>query len=104
LLKYKIAKKPAPAGGYSCDYGRCRASPGKTIGTVLVPVAISRAYHHCAACGRGVLPRDGELGVAGLSLSPGLRSMTDRAGAAVPFTPASALLADLGGSASPPGG
>ena len=59
---------------------------------------------HLLAAGDGVLPRDGELGVAGLSLSPGLRSMTDRAGAAVPFTPASALLADLGGSASPPGG
>jgi hypothetical protein len=78
--------------------------PGKDHRHRPGPVAISRAYHHCAACGRGVLPRDGELGVAGLSLSPGLRSMTDRAGAAVPFTPASALLADLGGSASPPGG
>ena len=48
-------------------------------------------------CGRGVLPRDDQLDVAGASLSPGLRAMTDRAGAAAPFAQAAALLADLAG-------
>jgi hypothetical protein len=69
----------------------------KTISTVLGPVAVRRAYYHCAQCGHGVVPGDDELGVSGLSLSPGLRNMIARAGAAVPFVPASALLAELAG-------
>jgi len=35
--------------------------------------------------------------VAGTSLTPGLRAMIDRAGAAAPFAPAGRLLADLAG-------
>jgi len=35
--------------------------------------------------------------VTGTSLTPGPRRMIDRAGAAVPFTPAARLLADLAG-------
>lgn len=69
----------------------------KTIATVLGPVALRRAWYHCAACGHGLAPRDDELGVAGTSLTPGLRKMIDRAGAAVPFAPAGRLLADLAG-------
>ena len=57
----------------------------KVIDTVLGPVALTRAWYHCAACGHGFAPRDGELGVAGVSLSPGLAAMTDRAAAAGPF-------------------
>ena len=41
-------------------------------------------------------PRDAELGVAGASMSPGLRAMTDRA-AAGPFASAAGLLEDLAG-------
>jgi hypothetical protein len=80
--------------GHQAEFASYRA---KTIGTVLGPVAISRAYYHCARCGHGVIPLDDELGVAGSSLSPGLRKMLARAGAAVPFAPASALLAELAG-------
>ena len=58
-----------------------------------------RAYYHCADCGHGVVPRDDELGVAGSSLSPGLATMVDRAGAAAPFAKASSLLGDLAGIA-----
>jgi hypothetical protein len=62
----------------------------KTLHTVLGPVTLRRAWYHCPACGHGSAPRDEQLGVAGTSLTPGLRTMIDRAGAA-------ALLADLAG-------
>jgi hypothetical protein len=69
----------------------------KKIDTVLGPVHLRRAYYHCRACRRGVVPRDEQLEVTGESLSPGLRAMTARAGTAAPFAQAAALLADLGG-------
>jgi len=70
---------------------------GKTIDTVVGTVRLRRAWYHCAACKHGLAPRDGELGVTGESLSPGLASMNDRAAAAVPFAPANRLLAELAG-------
>ncbi len=69
----------------------------KTIDTVVGPVQVRRAWYHCAACGHGLAPRDGELGVEQASLSPGLRKMTARAAAAVPFARAATLLAELAG-------
>jgi len=70
---------------------------GKVIDTVLGPVALSRAWYHCAACGHGLAPRDAELSVAGASMSPGLAAMNDKAAAAGPFAQAAGLLADLAG-------
>ena len=58
---------------------------------------LTRAWYHCAACGHGFAPRDAELGVAGASLSPGLRVMNDKAAAAGPFAKAAGLLEDLAG-------
>ena len=69
----------------------------KIIDTVLGPVTLTRAWYHCAACGHGLAPRDRELGVAGVSLSPGLAAMNDRAAAAGPFAGAAGLLEDLAG-------
>ncbi len=69
----------------------------KVIDTVLGPVALRRAWYHCAHCEQGLAPRDAELGVAGQSMSPGLAAMTAKAGAAVPFTRAAGLLEDLAG-------
>jgi hypothetical protein len=69
----------------------------KVIDTVLGPVPLRRAWYHCASCEHGLAPRDGELGVAGASMSPGLRAMSDKAAAAVPFAPAAGLLEDLAG-------
>ena len=48
----------------------------KNLDTVLGPVTLGRAYYHCT--GHGVAPKDNELGVAGASLSPGLRAMVAR--------------------------
>jgi hypothetical protein len=69
----------------------------KTVDTVLGPVSLSRAWYHCAACAHGLAPRDGELGVAGQTMSPGLRKMSARAAAAVPFTPGAGLVGELAG-------
>lgn len=69
----------------------------KNVETVLGPVVVRRAYYHCAPCRRGIVPRDEQLGVTGASLSPGLRRIVARAGAAVPFAAAADLLAELAG-------
>jgi hypothetical protein len=69
----------------------------KVIDTVLGPVTLTRAWYHCASCGHGFGPRDAELGVAGASMSPGLRAMNDQAAAAGPFAGAARLLESLAG-------
>jgi hypothetical protein len=69
----------------------------KVIDTVLGPVALSRAWYHCAACKHGLAPRDAELGVTGETMSPGLAAMNDRAAASVPFAEAAGLLEELAG-------
>jgi hypothetical protein len=76
---------------------------GKIIDTVVGEVRLRRAWYHCAGCkdgrghGRGLAPRDAELGITGASLSPGLAAMTATAGAAVPFAGAAELLRELAG-------
>ena len=69
----------------------------KTVDTVLGPISLDRAYYHCAPCGHGVLPKDDELGLTGVSMSTGLRAMVARTGAAAPFAKASTLLTELAG-------
>ena len=69
----------------------------KNADTVLGPVTIGRAWYHCAACGHGFAPRDAQLGVSGETMSPGLRKMTARAAAAVPFAAAARLVGELAG-------
>jgi hypothetical protein len=69
----------------------------KTADTVLGAVTLRRAWYHCAGCGHGFAPRDEQLGVAGQSMSPGLRKMTARAAAAVPFAAAARLVGALAG-------
>ena len=69
----------------------------KSLDTVLGRIVVRRAYYHCRACQRGMVPRDEELGVTDASLSPGLRRMVARAAAAEPFTTAAELLAELAG-------
>jgi hypothetical protein len=76
---------------------------GKVIDTVVGEARLRRAWYHCSRCkrgnarGRGLAPRDGELGITGTSLSPGLAAMAATAGAAVPFARAARLLRELAG-------
>ena len=69
----------------------------KVIDTVLGAVTLTRAWYHCTACGHGFAPRDTGLGVAGETMSPGLRAMNDQAAAAGPFAKAARLLESLAG-------
>ena len=69
----------------------------KSFDTVLGPVTLARAWYHCAECGRGLAPRDAELGVTGTALSPGLTAMNDLAASAGPFAGAARLLEEIGG-------
>ena len=83
-----------------CGHGHEAVFAGyreKVIDTVLGPVALRRAWYHCAECGHGMAPRDAELGVAGASMSPGLAAMNDLAAAAGPFAGAARLLEELAG-------
>jgi hypothetical protein len=70
---------------------------GKAVDTVLGPVSTRRAWYHCHQCGHGLAPKDTELGVAGETMSPGLRKMAARAAAALPFAKAAALIGELAG-------
>ncbi|MDA8303189.1 MAG: ISKra4 family transposase [Actinomycetota bacterium] len=69
----------------------------KGFGTALGRARLPRAYYYCSDCHAGVVPRDEQLGLAGTSLSPGLRAMADRVGAAVPFAKGATLLSELAG-------
>jgi len=69
----------------------------KLVDTVLGPIVLNRAYYHCTTCGHGLAPKDTELGLAGASLSPGLRAMVAHVGAAAPFAKATGLLTELAG-------
>ena len=80
--------------GHQADFASRR---DKKVDTVLGPVTVSRAWYHCAACRHGFAPRDAELGIAGQGMSPGLRKMTARAAAAVPFAAAARLVGELAG-------
>jgi hypothetical protein len=95
----------AADGGYrgprtGCGAGHQARFAGyrdKTVDTVLGPVALRRAWYHCAACRHGSAPRDEQLGVTGQGMSAGLRKMTARAAAAVPFAAAARLISELAG-------
>jgi len=69
----------------------------KRVDSVLGPLRLERAYYHCAACGHGYYPRDRDLGVAGVSLTPGLTKMVGHVGALVSFAEGSDLLHELAG-------
>jgi hypothetical protein len=69
----------------------------KVIDTVLGPVTLQRAWYHCPQCRHGLAPRDAELGVTGMSMSPGLAAMNDLAAAAGPFAGAARLIKEMAG-------
>ena len=103
LLEAVLAGEDGYAGprvkcgnGHQAVYAGVRA---KTVTTVLGPVTLRRAWYHCGQCGHGLAPRDGQLGVAGGSLSPGLAEMIALAGAEVSFARAAGLIAALAGIA-----
>jgi hypothetical protein len=101
LLQGLLSLDPGHRGAHvDCGAGHRAGFVGyrpRQLDTVLGPVALRRAWYHCAACGHGRAPRDAELGVGGGSLSPGLRRMVARVGSAEPFAAARRDLAELAG-------
>ena len=85
--------RPCACGGTATYKGR-RA---KTFHTALGPLALQRAYYHCAACNQGCYPRDDALGLRGRTVSPGLERMIGTAATDVSFGRARALLEELAG-------
>ena len=101
MLEQLLAADPGyrgprvPCGqGHAAEFVSYR---DKVIDTALGAVTLTRAWYHCTACGHGLAPRDAGLGVAGQSMSPGLRAMNDEAAAAGPFAKAARLLEILAG-------
>jgi len=60
----------------------------KSFLSVVGTVEVRRPYYLCSHCSQGQHPADGELGIAGLESSPGVRRMEAMLGAEMPFVPA----------------
>ena len=60
----------------------------KSFLSVVGTVEVRRPYYLCSHCSEGQHPADGELGIAGLESSPGVRRMEAMLGAEMPFIPA----------------
>jgi hypothetical protein len=101
VLEDLLAADPGYAGPrFDCGAGHQAELAGyrdKPVDTVLGRVTIRRAWYHCRRCKHGLAPRDAQLGIAGQTMSLGLRKMTARAAAAVPFTAAAKLIGELAG-------
>lgn len=69
----------------------------KDVLTVLGPVAVQRAYYHCAACQAGVIPKDRDLDIPDTSFSPGVRRMMGRVGGKEAFAAGRRDLEELAG-------
>ena len=83
-------------GGHEAQFKGYRE---KQLSTVLGVVRVQRAYYHCADCGGGVVPKDGDLDLASTSFSPGVRRMMGRVGAKEPFEEGQRDLQELAGVA-----
>jgi hypothetical protein len=73
------------ACGHTARFKEMRA---KSFFSVVGTVEVRRPYYLCSHCSKGQHPADGELGIAGLESSPGVRRMEAMLGAGMPFVPA----------------
>lgn len=88
------------AGGLTCPCGsrlRGEGTRPKGVQTLVGWITLQRAYYRCPSCGAGQVPRDAALGLARDSHSPGVRRLTSRLGALLPFAQAAATLAETAG-------
>jgi hypothetical protein len=73
----------------SCGHtARFKEMRSKSFLSVVGAVAVRRPYYLCSYCRKGQHPADGELGIAGLESSPGVRRMEAVVGSEMPFVPA----------------
>jgi hypothetical protein len=98
LLEASVAARGTGKDGprHACACGGEAGFEGyraKGVQTVVGWITLRRAYYHCPRCGNGHCPLDAVLGLARDSLSPGLRRLTGRFGALLPFAEAARSLA-----------
>ena len=73
----------------SCGHtARFKELRNKSFLSVVGTVEVRRPYYLCSHCSQGQHPVDGELGIAGLESSPGVRRMEAVVGSEMPFVPA----------------
>jgi hypothetical protein len=73
----------------SCGHtARFKELRNKKFLSVVGTVEVRRPYYLCSHCSKGQFPADGELGIADLESSPGVRRMEAVVGAEMPFAPA----------------
>lgn len=68
---FKGARRPCSCG----QEARYVDRRTKLFQTVLSEMRLERAYYYCAACQRGFCPRDQQLGMEDISLSPAVTRM-----------------------------
>ena len=93
LSDYSGSERPCECGGTARYVDRREKRFITAVGELL----LARAYYHCAACGRGVCPRDNALGMAEQSLSPAVLRMIGSVAALASFEQGSELLRELAG-------
>lgn len=86
----KTGSRRSCACGAEAVFARYRT---KQVQTMLGWIRVRRAAYACPSCGRGHCPLDATLGLQRDSLSPGLRRLTGRFGALLPFAEAATSLA-----------
>jgi hypothetical protein len=73
----------------SCGHtARFKELRNKSFLSVVGTVEVRRPYYLCSNCSQGQHPVDGELRIAGLQSSPGVRRMEAVVGSEMPFVPA----------------
>jgi hypothetical protein len=98
LLEAGVAARGTGKAGprHACPCGAEATFEGyraKAVQTVVGWITIRRAYYACRICGHGHCPLDAAWGLARDSLSPGVRRLTGRFGALLPFAEAARTLA-----------
>jgi hypothetical protein len=98
VLDWAGTHTPARAGCPDAGHGaRLVARRTTTVRTLLGSIQTTRGYYHCATCKQGFAPLDDRLGVAGTSLSPGLRRACALAGAEMPYDKSRQFIATVTG-------
>jgi hypothetical protein len=94
-LAARGAGKTAEPPPCACGTGRrFEGYRPKRVQTLVGWITIRRAYYRCPDCGAGHCPLDAVVGLARDSLSPGVRRLTCRFGAQLPFATAAEDLAE----------
>lgn len=90
-----VGQRTACGQGHEAEFVAYR---DKTFSSTMGPVELKRAYYHCSACAKGVVPKDRKLGLVDSTATPSLLKMICRVGLEEAFVPARedlAVLADV---------